>query len=82
MKLWLSEPHHQNYPSQFSLSRFATIASQTPQSHPTIDSSMASPRKERAEWDDPKDMYLIRHILKATCEGKKSDTGIQKGCFS
>jgi len=41
----------------------------------------ASPRKARAEWDDSKDMYLIRHILQATREGKKSDTGFKKDVF-
>jgi len=42
---------------------------------------MVSPRKERAQWDDSRDSFLVQGILQATREGKKSDTGFKKEIF-
>ena len=33
--------------------------------------------KKRATWDNARDLFLIKYILKATREGKKSDTGFK-----
>ena len=42
---------------------------------------MVSPRKERAQWDDSRDSFLVQGILQATRERKKSDTGFKKEIF-
>ena len=42
---------------------------------------MMSPRKERAQWDDSRDSFLVQGILQAIREGKKSDTGFKKEIF-
>ncbi len=34
--------------------------------------------KDRAQWDDIKDLFVIQHLLKATTQGKKSDSGFKK----
>jgi hypothetical protein len=39
-------------------------------------------RKDRAQWDDIKDLFVIQHLLKATRQGKKSDSGFKKEVWS
>ena len=39
---------------------------------------MPSPGKGRAQWNDDQDGFLIKHLLNATREGKKSDSGFKK----
>ena len=46
-----------------------------------IHTSMMSPRKKRAQWDDSRDSFLVQGILQATHEGKKSHTGFKKEIF-
>jgi hypothetical protein len=39
---------------------------------------MVSPRKQRSQWDNPKDLFVIQQLLNATKLGKKSDFGFKK----
>ncbi len=34
--------------------------------------------KDQAQWDNIKDAFMIQHLLKATRQGKKSDSGFKK----
>jgi Myb/SANT-like DNA-binding domain len=43
---------------------------------------MGSPRKKRSQWDDAKDLFLIQHLIKATKQGKKSDSGFKKDVWN
>ncbi len=38
--------------------------------------------KGHAQWDDRKDLFVIRHLLRATRQGKKSDNGFKKDVWT
>jgi hypothetical protein len=40
--------------------------------------SLLTMRKDRAQWNDIKDLFMIQHLLKATRQGKKNDSGFKK----
>ena len=38
---------------------------------------MVGTPKKQASWDDTRDLFLTNYLLKATREGKKSDSGFK-----